>query len=122
MSKQKGIYKITSLVSDYTYIGSAFDFERRKKEHLTKLAHNTHANFRIQKDYNINPSAIRIELIDIRPELNRSQLYDLEQAYINAERRKYNLAKYTSSQNSEGRIANKKRKWRSKYKDTRNIY
>lgn len=103
----KGIYAISCIMSKYRYIGSTINFDKRKKEHLTKLKNQTHPNSSIQSLYNNYPSSIRIEMIDTRNDLTRNQIYDLEQAYINAEKLKLNKAKYTSYSNSEGRVVNK---------------
>lgn len=127
MSKIKGVYKIENKLTKYVYIGSSTDFEKRRKQHLTMLENNTHFNHKLQKAYNDNKDSIEIILIEERGDLNKQQLYDLEQAYINYNKYKYNLSKYTSFKNSEGRTSNQLRRkrnvyWKSKHRKTKNSY
>jgi hypothetical protein len=122
----KCVYKITNLNTKQVYIGSALNSQVRKQQHFTMLKNNTHFNWKMQLDYN-QGHKFEFEIIYDCEKLNRGAVYDLEQGFINLQKYKYNLSKYTSSRNSEGRIVNRDRRkkskvFKSKYENTKNIY
>lgn len=108
--KIRCIYTITHIVTKEQYVGSTTDYERRKKRHFTQLLRGNHPNWKMQLDYNHNPECLIMEVLYKCDELTSSQIYDLEQGYINLKKYKYNLAKFTSNINSEGRLVNKLRR------------
>lgn len=104
--KIKCIYTITNVFTNEKYVGSTSDFEARKKRHFSCLENGTHNNWKMQKDYFANKECLRIEILSLHSNLNSAQLYDLEQGYINLGRYGYNLTKFTSKRNAEGKISN----------------
>lgn len=48
----RGIYKITNIVNNRSYIGSSKNIIRRLKNHFSLLRHNKHGNQFIQRDFN----------------------------------------------------------------------
>ncbi len=51
-SKKSGVYKITNIINNRIYIGSAKRFEQRCKEHIKSLINGTHHNKFLQNDFN----------------------------------------------------------------------
>lgn len=47
-----GIYKITNIETNNTYIGQSKNIERRWKEHIKDLSFSTHHNYYLQKEFN----------------------------------------------------------------------
>lgn len=52
MSSYSGIYKITNLVNQKVYIGSAIDIKKRWQDHLNYLRKDKHNNKYLQRSYN----------------------------------------------------------------------
>ncbi len=52
MEKIQCIYKITNIVNKKTYIGSAIDFNRRKRRHFNLLRKNSHHSIKLQNSFN----------------------------------------------------------------------
>jgi group I intron endonuclease len=52
MSIVSGIYKITNLISNKVYVGSAINLSNRKATHFYKLRNNTHGNPHLQNAFN----------------------------------------------------------------------
>lgn len=124
----KAVYCITNLVTGVKYCGSAIDFDRRKKQHLTMFKNGTHINKWMQADYDkYGAENMVFSILHNCSNLKEPLVKDMEQAFINTGKFKYNVAKYTSKRNSEGRLSssltkNKKKKMSMKYKDTRGMY
>lgn len=49
---ESGIYKVTNLVTDKVYIGSAVHLQKRKCIHFSTLRNNKHDNSHLQRAYN----------------------------------------------------------------------
>ena len=101
------------------YCGSAVDFDRRKKQHETMLERNTHFNKWLQDDYNrYGKDSFVFDIVYNCDHLTEPLVKDMEQAYINTGKYKYNRSKFTSKRNAEGRMSNilAKRKRANKYR------
>lgn len=91
-----GIYKITDIVTNKIYVGSAKDIEERWKEHKSLLRRNKHTNSHLQSAWNLDgESNFVFEVIEECPEterFKREQYYlDLTQCYNDSIG--YNIAK-----------------------------
>jgi len=76
-----GIYKITNLVTNKVYIGSAKNIDARIKAHISKLKGNFHINKHLQSSYNkYKEENFKFEIIR---EVSNSILRRAEQFYIN---------------------------------------
>lgn len=51
---KSGIYKIVNAKTGKVYIGSAVDFTKRFRTHLSTLRSNTHRNDKLQKSFNLH--------------------------------------------------------------------
>jgi group I intron endonuclease len=51
--KEMCIYKITNIVNNKFYIGSAQKFDRRQKTHIKLLQKNIHPNMHLQNSFNL---------------------------------------------------------------------
>jgi group I intron endonuclease len=52
MSTSSGIYKITNIINNKFYIGSAVNIRKRQNEHFNNLKTNKHENKKLQNSYN----------------------------------------------------------------------
>lgn len=52
MKSNSGIYKIINIKNGKFYIGSAVNFEKRKRNHFNLLKRNVHDNIHLQRAYN----------------------------------------------------------------------
>ena len=85
-----GIYRIYNKVNKKFYIGSAYNFDRRKREHLNLLLNNKHYNSKLQRAWNKYKSEnFIIELIANCP---REYCRKLEQWFIDNLKPCYNIA------------------------------
>ena len=50
--KKQVIYAILNIINGKSYIGSAINFDRRKKTHLRLLNKNSHHSIKLQNAYN----------------------------------------------------------------------
>lgn len=81
MSIVSGIYKITNLISNKVYVGSAINLSNRKATHFYKLRNNTHGNSHLQNAYNkYQEENFIFEILEIVD--NCSTLTNIEQKYI----------------------------------------
>lgn len=74
------IYQITSKVSPKKYIGSAYNFERRKYQHIWSLSNQTHSNIHLQNHYNLYKDDLVFEIL--QDDISNDVLYDVEQLYL----------------------------------------
>lgn len=75
------IYRITNMVSDKYYIGSAESFEKRKWQHLSDLKRGAHKNPHLQAAWNCyGEEAFVFEVIEVVPD-GRSA-FDIENTYL----------------------------------------
>ncbi len=68
IQKLPGIYKITNIITNMFYIGSAFNLNKRKYNHFRDLKENIHCNKYLQNSYNNhNILDFRFEILEIVP-------------------------------------------------------
>jgi group I intron endonuclease len=95
----KGIYKIVNLETNKIYIGSSNDMLKRCKQHFSDLKNNTHRNSHLQASYNkYGILNFKFEILEICEQLNKYELLEKEQEYINSFNRNelYNLTYITN--------------------------
>lgn len=81
----QGVYQIRNLISKKRYIGSSISLNDRKDEHFKNLRNNCHSNEHLQNSYNKHgESKFIFEIIEQADNLNRDELYELEQFYIDS--------------------------------------
>ena len=80
----KGIYKITCLVTGKFYIGSSVDLKRRKFWHFCQLRHNKHKNVHLQKAFNkYGADNFVFSVVEFLPTaINKYDIISIEQRYI----------------------------------------
>lgn len=100
-----GVYKITNVVNNKCYIGSASKhkeingynkgFYIRSSKHISDLIHNKHSNKHLQASFNkYGDEAFKIEILEkCKPEM----CIKLEQWYINLYKPEYNICKIAGS-------------------------
>lgn len=91
-----GIYKIQSKIKpERTYIGSAADINKRRREHLCGLRNNKHGNGRLQNHYNKYGESDLIFSIIVGCE--KENLISYEQFYIDALNPYFNICRTANS-------------------------
>jgi len=75
-----GIYQIRNLIDNKIYVGSAVDFNNRKKRHLLNLRKQTHHSILLQRAYNKYGSENFV--FEVLKECEREFLYTEEQKYL----------------------------------------
>lgn len=88
-----GIYKIENTENGMVYIGKSDDIMRRWEQHIKSLENNSHANARLQKDW--NNYKINCFNFSILRTCDKSELSEYEQFYIN---KYFNIASIYNSQ------------------------
>lgn len=87
-----GIYCITCVKNKKRYIGSSSNIEARWLSHSIDLKNNKHPNKRIQADFNLyKETDFRFEIIVVAQDIDRIELYELEQRYIDKLNPEYNI-------------------------------
>jgi|LakMenEpi03Aug12_release.lakeMendotaPanAssembly.Ray.scaffolds.fasta_scaffold375619_1 group I intron endonuclease len=82
---KQGVYQIRNLVNKKRYIGSSIDLNKRKDEHFYYLRRNAHHNIHLQNSFNeYGESKFLFETIESNDNLDRDELYELEQFYIDS--------------------------------------
>jgi group I intron endonuclease len=84
------VYKISNLVDDRVYIGSAVDFKRRKREHVNDLKSNRHANIHLQRfcnKYGLN--LLQFEVIE---ECRDDVVLEREQLLLDSTKNLFNIS------------------------------
>lgn len=81
----KGVYKITNKKNNKIYIGSSNNITYRWEQHIYGLINKEHYNLDILNDFveqgeNIND--FNFEVLDIKNDISREELYELEGKYI----------------------------------------
>lgn len=90
-NRTSGIYKITNIINNKIYIGSAVFIYSRKHVHFHHLKNNTHHNQHLQNSYNKYGSEnFKFEKI---LECPKEYLIELEQWYIDNLKPEYNICK-----------------------------
>jgi len=94
-AKKSGIYKITNIVNNKFYIGSAVNIERRFKLHSYMLRYNKHYNKKLQNSFNkYGKDNFKIEVVSICPP---EYCTKLEQWFINTQKPEFNLSPTANS-------------------------
>lgn len=75
-----GIYKISNIITNKVYIGSAINIKNRWYKHTTALNKNKHHSIKLQRSYNKHGKDNFI--YEIIKECDKNQLLILEQYYI----------------------------------------
>ena len=88
-----GIYKIENTENGMVYIGKSDDIMRRWEQHIKSLENNSHANARLQKDW--NNYKINCFNFSILRTCDKSELLEYERFYIN---KYFNLTEIYNSQ------------------------
>ena len=90
-----GIYKITNIINNKIYIGSACNYNARKASHLFELRNNKHGNNRLQNSFNkYGEDSFKFELLE---KCNKNDLIKIEQYYINLFEPFFNICKIAAS-------------------------
>lgn len=93
------IYKITNLVNNKIYIGSAFNFKKRYNNHISSLNRNVHKNLHLQLAYNkYGKNNFKFEIIE---ECDKDNILQREQYWIDTVKPEYNICKIAG--NTSGR-------------------
>lgn len=124
------IYSITNLKNKNCYIGSTTNFNRRKKDHLKQLSENKHHSLYLQRAWNKHgKSNFIIEIIESFNYLEKQDILDKEQFYIDTFNSAYNMCKVAGSQLGSKRSKEFKENCRRRMignipwnKDKKNIY
>ena len=87
ISKDKSMEKRMAVIYEITYngrkyIGSAFDFNRRKYMHYWMLKRNEHSNPILQNVFNNMPSNEDLEWNILEENISQDNLYEVEQKYL----------------------------------------
>ena len=89
------IYKITNIINNKVYIGSAIYYASRKGEHLSKLRRNIHHNKHLQASFNkYGEDNFKFSIIEY---CNKENLIEREQYYIDNLKPEYNCLKIAYS-------------------------
>ena len=75
------VYKITNILNNKVYVGSAFNFKERKKRHIRDLKNNRHHSQRLQNSWNKHGETNFV--FEILCQSNKKQLLEDEQRFIN---------------------------------------
>lgn len=75
-----GIYKISNIIDDRIYIGSAYDFTRRIRRHKSELKHNKHYNIKLQRF--VNKYGLDTLIFELILECSKEDLLINEQFYL----------------------------------------
>lgn len=82
ITKASGIYKITNLITNKVYVGSAINLYVRKNIHYSRLRNNKHENSYLQNAWNKDGvESFKFEVIEL---CDSSKLLEWEQFYIDA--------------------------------------
>lgn len=95
MELKSGIYKITNIINDKFYIGSANNLSHRKSTHLYDLRNNKHRNIHLQRSYNKHGENSFIFSVVERCEVD--ELIEREQFYIDSLNPYFNISRVAGS-------------------------
>ena len=88
----QGIYCIENKINGKKYYGSAMNVEKRFSRHKSALKHNDHHNIYLQRSYNKNGEVFDFYVVKETDFIDRQDLLDLEQEYIDSNKDGYNMA------------------------------
>lgn len=81
--KLSGIYKITNLINNKSYIGSAVNLKLRLQNHYYELNKGTHSNKYLLRSFNkYGEDNFNVEIIEIFEKIDYKLLLKLEKEYI----------------------------------------
>lgn len=84
MEKISCIYRILNIKNTKSYIGSAIDFNRRKRRHLNLLRNNNHHSFKLQNSFNkYGEENFIFEILEIVTDIEN--IIKIEQKWIDLE-------------------------------------
>lgn len=90
-----GIYQIINIKTNKIYIGSTFDFNKRKREHFYKLENNIHHCIHLQNSYNKHgKNNFKFEVLVT---CSKEYLLKLEQWFISNLKPSFNILKTAGS-------------------------
>lgn len=121
--KKSGIYKITNLINNHSYVGSATIIYERWSVHKNHLKNDKHHSIYLQRA--VNKYGIDSFKFEILEECKIEKLIEREQFYIDSIKPEYNVqplahsrlgAKWTEEQkeNAKGRFSGEKGYWYGK--------
>lgn len=88
--KQSVIYKITNMIDQKFYIGSAIDFNGRKRSHFSLLRRNKHRNKHLQNAWNAyKEENFRIDIIEEVPILDNETRKEFKMRLVNGREQYY---------------------------------
>jgi len=94
-TNKSGIYKITNIVNNHIYIGSAVRLSNRWKLHIKQLRDNKHHSIYLQNAWNKHTETnFRFDVIVY---CSKENLIKYEQIYFNIYNPKYNMCKIAGS-------------------------
>lgn len=93
---KSGIYKITNIITNQFYIGSAVILERRRNTHFYSLIRNDHDNSKLQNAF--NKYGEENFVFEILEEIeDKTKLIEREQYYLDTLKPHYNICKIAGS-------------------------
>lgn len=104
---KSGIYKITNLINNDFYIGSAVKLSRRIYRHRHELKSGTHSNLILQRA--VNKYGLNNFQVECLQFCNKEKLIELEQFHVDTLNPKYNIYKQCVNSNL-GRITSEETK------------
>ncbi|AZU98587.1 hypothetical protein [Acinetobacter phage AbTZA1] len=90
-----GIYKITNIITNKCYVGSAKDFSKRWARHFKDLENGTHSSIKLQRSYNKYGKKVFIPSILEELEYSKDLIIERENFWIsemNSKLNGYNIA------------------------------
>jgi group I intron endonuclease len=93
---RSGIYKITNIINNKIYIGSAVNFIKRKQYHIRMIKNKKHCNKHLEKSFlKYGLENFKFEIIEIVE--NKNLLLEREQFYLDLLKPQYNICKVAGS-------------------------
>jgi group I intron endonuclease len=90
MENKPVVYKITNLINNKKYVGSAKSFIKRKKDHLNRLKNNKHHSKKLQNSFNkYGEDAFEFNILEVVEDINL--LIQTEQKWIDELKPEYNM-------------------------------
>jgi len=82
-SQNAGIYKITNVINNLSYIGSAVNLKARLQRHHYDLINKRHNNLHLQRSFELNGlDAFIVEILEEFEFIKREDLLKIEESYI----------------------------------------
>jgi len=101
MEKIMCIYRIVNIKNNKQYIGSAIDYNRRKRNHLNLLNKNKHHSIKLQNSYNkYGKESFVFEIIEIIN--NKNSIIESEQMWLSSKLPELNMTLIAGLNSSMG--------------------